>query len=405
MLIPRMPSSAYGSELERRVAEVGNDLGLSFNRLLDSLSGAPHTSPQRLATLLSQTIVMTSRLLKAVGLSDPIAITHYIPGPAPLRRLIEAAHKNGCSSSTANAAERAVEDFEKLIREEAGDRSSLSAIISAWLPEAQAEFKLRRKQSAFKAMSELRGASCEVNFSTMILGPTTEDQVIDIVNTQGMMGFHRMRPDARARFSTKRMTQAEDERHPTNLKGVPVNGIDSVRLDQFCTRKPAHLEAHPCGNTVHYSLSGPDFGPKSKSDLVIAEVNLAEPLSRGKSHRPFFFHTIDVSTRKTQFDLIVHRDLFGSKGPELIMFDTTSSGPASVNDRTRDIDRIGRHYDLQDLGPGLAKLRTTDIPNYTELVFHIFQSLGWEPSDFSCYRFRNEFPVIGTQICMAFDAE
>lgn len=405
MLIPRMPSSTYGSDLERRVAEVGDDLGLSFNRLLDSLPGAPHTSPQRLATLLSQTIVMTSRLLKAIGNPDPIAIAHYIPGPSPLRRLIAAAHKKGCSASTANAAERAVEDFEKLIREEAGDRSSLGAIISAWLPEAQAEFILRRKQSAFKAMSELRGASCEVNFSTMILHPTNADRVVDIVNTQGMMGFHRMRPDGRARFGTRRMTHAEDERRPTNLKGEPVDGIDSVRLDQFCTRKPAALEAHPCGDTVHYTLSGPEFGPKSKSDIVIAEANMAEQLSTKGTDRPFFFHSVDVPTRKAQLDLIVHRDLFGGQAPELVLFDTTSGGPASVNDRTRDIDRIKTTSEVQQLGTGLSRLRSADIPNYAELVFHVFQSFNWEPSDFSCYRFQSDFPVIGTQICLAFGAE
>ncbi len=405
MLIPRMPTSAYGSDLERRVAEVGNDLGLTFNRLLDSLPGAPHTSPQRLATLLSQTIVMTSRLLKAISNSDPIAIAHYIPGPGPLRRLIGAAHKQGAPSGVANSAERAVDEFEKLIREEAGDRSSLGAIISAWLPEAQAEFKLRRKQSAFKAMSELRGASCEMNFSTIILSPSDEGQLVDIVSTQGMMGFHRMRPDGRARFSTRRMSNKDGERRPTNLNGTPVDGIDSVRLDQFCTRKPAHLDAHPCGHTVHYTLSGPDFGPKSSSDLVIAEVNMGEALPIGTSQRPYFFHTIDVPTRKVQFDLIVHRELFGGAEPELVLFDTGPSGIASVNDRTRDIDRITTDQRPQNLGAGLAKLRTTDIPNYTELIYHVFQNLKWEPSEFECYRFRSDFPVIGTQICLTYDAK
>lgn len=405
MLIPRMPASAYSSELERRVAEVGNDLGTAFNKLLDSLPGAPHTSPQRLATLVDQKIVMTSRLLKALGNQDPIAIAHYMPGPPPLRRFIDAARSRGCPSSLATAAERAVEDFENLIREEAGDRSSLSAIISAWLPEAQEEFKLRRKQSAFKAMSELRGASCAISFSTMILHPTGKRRVVDIVNAQGLMGFHRMRPDARARFTTIRMTQADDERQPANLRGTPVNGIDSVRLDQFCTRRPAHLDAHPCGSTVHYTLSGPDFGPKSSSDLVIAEVNLQEQLSTRGEDRPFFFHTIDVPSRKTQLDLVVHEDMFANSNPELIIFDTSAGGPASVNDRTRDIDRIPIENKIQDLGAGIARLRTTDIPNYVELIDHVFQSMGWTSSEFRCYRYRTDYPVIGTQICMAFDGD
>ena len=350
-------------------------------------------------------IVMTSRLLKAVRCAEPVAVVHHIPGPAPLRRLVDAASKQGAAESAVAAVRDAINAFEELIREEAGDRSSLDAILSAWLPDSQEEFEMRRKQSAFKALSERRGASCSMNFSVIALVPSDDAPAIDIVNVQGMLGLHRMRPGTLARFATRSLSKDARSRRPTNLDGEPVDGIDMVRLDQFCSNRPAHLEAIRCGDTVHYALGGTGFGPKSRSDVMLAEVNRAQRLGSAPGARPFVFHTIDTPCRKVQFDLIVHEDLYAQSDVELILFDSTLNGPASVNDPERDIDRLATRETIDVRGTGLARLRTADIPVHVELLEHVFSKLGLDGSKFRSYRYKSDYPVIGTQICMALDAE
>jgi hypothetical protein len=54
-------------------------------------------------------------------------------------------------------AEEVVRRFEMLICQEAGDRSALDTLISGWLLEARSVFDLRRKQSEFRATSQLLG--------------------------------------------------------------------------------------------------------------------------------------------------------------------------------------------------------------------------------------------------------
>ncbi len=76
-----------------------------------------------------------------------------MPGPEPLRKLAHAAARKGVSRELVADLEKAVEQFDQLIRTEGGDRIGFDAILAAWLPEARAEFELRRKQAAFRALS------------------------------------------------------------------------------------------------------------------------------------------------------------------------------------------------------------------------------------------------------------
>ncbi len=80
--------------------------------------------------------------------SDPISTLQAIPGAYIQARV----QRTGLTLS------------ETLIREEAGDRGALNAIIHAWLPQARRAFELRRRQSAFKARSELRGYRCVMDY-------------------------------------------------------------------------------------------------------------------------------------------------------------------------------------------------------------------------------------------------
>ena len=156
------PSRPGQTLLEARITEVGTELGASLNLVLDALAEG-RRGPQVLARALGLDKVLTSRLLKAARSRDPMAVAYHAPGPEPLRRFVKAARKRDVEGAIAERAERAVADFETLIREDIGDRSALDAMISAWLPEAREVFELRRRQTAFKALSQLKGVSAEVN--------------------------------------------------------------------------------------------------------------------------------------------------------------------------------------------------------------------------------------------------
>ncbi|MCI0630889.1 MAG: hypothetical protein L0Y44_09590, partial [Phycisphaerales bacterium] len=190
--------------VESAILHVGDQLSAVLGRVVNAIPGSPQ-GPVELARTLGIDKVLASRVLKAVRNRDPMAVVFLIPGPEPLRRLMRAAARKGVDAGLVAGADSAIDQFEQLIRQEAGDRSGLDSIISAWLPESKSEFELRRKQAAFKAMSQLKGAMAETIVGTVALHPAADNRHIDILWISGLLGLQRLRPGAGVKLATRRI--------------------------------------------------------------------------------------------------------------------------------------------------------------------------------------------------------
>src|SRR5688572_24235608 len=225
---------AAGEPLEVQIAVVGEAL---LTGLREVLEGVPRAvpGPQALARAVGVDKVLASRVLKAVRSGDPMSAMQCMPGPDPLRRLVRGAGKRGASAEAVGRAGEAIDKFEVLIRERVGDRSLLDAILSAWVPDARREFELRRKQAAFKAMSQLRGVQTDINLATVVLNPSGDGRHIDVVWVNGLIGLHRVRPGVSVKISTRRMTREGAERKPVSLEGRSVEDMAGLQLPGFCS--------------------------------------------------------------------------------------------------------------------------------------------------------------------------
>jgi len=392
------------STLEARIAQVASDLRDTLQALVDELPEGGR-GPQALGKALAMDKVFASRLLKALRLKDPIAVAYHVPGPEPLRRFCRAARRRGVGDALGAAAEKAVDAFQVLVREQVGDRSALEAILSTWLPEARREFELRRKQAAFRALSQLRGNAAETTLGTVLLHPSETTGMLDVVWLFGLFGLRRLRPGARVKLTTRRLTGGGRDRRPRTLDRRPVDDLRGVRLDQFCDAKPAELEIRHVGETFHYFLSGDDYGVPSTSDLVLAEANLAEIEDRidvAAGVRPYVFAEVSVPCRSLLFDVLVHEDVYAGTDPTLFLYDTNLEGVASPNDSARDVDRLDLTETMTRLPSDVAQWRVPDVPNYAELLRYTFDQLGWQGERFRAYRCRMDYPLYGTQVVAAF---
>ncbi len=392
-----------GAKLESRVAQVGETLAARIADVVAAIPGGPR-GPADLARTIGVDKVLASRILKAAGSRDPIAVLHTAPGPEPMRRLLLAAKKSGVPARLILAAREAVDAFDTLVRREAGDRSTLDAMISAWLPEARAEFELRRKQAAFRAMSQLRGVAADVDLATVLLHPSADNEHWDVVWLFGLLGLQRFRPLAPIKLSSRRTGNGDAPRHPETLDGVAVEGLDGLRLNDYCTVPSVNVDVHHVGDVVHYMVADNGFGPQSATDLVFAEVNRAElpriPVQPEK--RQTVFAEVAIPFKVLMFDALLHEDVFPGVEPELIIYDTAFDGIASANDPARDIDQLDMCESIQPLGWDIAKFRAAEVPRYAELLRHVCSKLNWDGTRFRGYRCRIEYPLYGSQVLMAF---
>ncbi|MFT7680245.1 MAG: hypothetical protein ACI8QC_004251, partial [Planctomycetota bacterium] len=398
-----------------RVERLGSALADNLTLVLSQLPRRP-VGPQILASTLSITLASASRLLKALAQTDPVATLQIIPGPNPLRDILSSSLACGADPDAVKLAAATVDEFDSLIRDEAGDRGSLKAMLSAWLPGERGEFEARKRQTIFKAMCELDGVSSELELSSMLLHPGSDPGFIDIVNIKCLLGIDRMRPDAAVTLGTARLVTKLDgdtktsetlerPRLPTALDGTPaLGGLDAVRLDEFCDAPPAPLEAVRFGTHIQYSLGPTGFGPSSKVDLVIVEVNLNEiPVRDADPKHPPYFCTIpEMATKRLTFDLIVHKDVFPGSDPVLYAYDTAARGPAPACDPKRNLDLRHVSEQLEPLGTGMTRLRLMEFPRYRALIEHVYDRLGCDAGDYRAYRINISHPLTGTQITLAF---
>lgn len=411
--------------LERRVAELGRVLARRVGEVLAAVPGSPQ-GPVELARAVGGGVdkVLASRVIRAAGNRDPVAVMQMMPSPDLLRRLATAAGKKGVAPALLRELDASVSAYEEMIRTEAGDRSGFDAILASWLPESRAEFELRRKQAAYRAMSQLIGKSAEVFLATAVMWPSAGGEKIDIVWITGQLGLQRLRPGVPVRFASRRVGVPAGEVVPrkiVTLEGEAVAGLEGLRLPEYCSKPIPPLEAQRVGETVHYALGDTGFGPRSRVDLVYAEVNreelprwmpdrTGEELSRLGKRQRYVFAEASTPADLLVFDAIIHKDLLGTSVPALHIYDTVLEGIASVNDRSRDASRMDLRESLEVLGSAsggsaFGGYRISEVPWYTELLEGAFGKLGFNPGDARGFRTRIDYPVYGSQVAIAFDTQ
>ncbi len=408
------PHARPPNGLEDRISHVGGQLTDSLRRVLDELPGRPQR-PQQLARLLGLNRDISGRVLSAAKATDPYSATHIVPGPEPLRKLIQAARRKNVSLAILNDTERAIQDFESLIDETAGDRPALNAIISSLLPDARQKFELAAKQTAFKGASLLKGAMADLWLHTAIVFPSAQDpQRNDVAHVFGTIGLRRLRPNVTVKFTYRQYGTPTETWH--TLSGQPPEQADGRELDQFCTLPPAPLDQTLVGNGVIYALGAGDdasggVGPRSAVDKLLAEVR-PRAMSKYAANRPrnkkSLFVAPSVPVKLLNFDMLLHRDVYPVAQPTLLVYDTAVEGMASVNDPARDADRLLVHESLTVLPHDVSAWQIPEVPKYLAILQHVIQRLGHqaplELDQFRGIRCRIQYPLYGSQACMAFDA-
>jgi len=395
---------AAGALLEQKITRIGNDLSRTIGTVVTEVD---ETGPVALARRLGLDKVLTSRVLRALRNKDAMAVINLSPGPEPLRRLLRAAARAGVGAELIAEAEQAVEAFDTLIRRDVGGRSALDSIISAWLPEARADFELRRKKAAFKAMSQLKGVMARSHILTFMLAPSEDGVSIDYVWLFGLTGLQRLRPGAPVHFASTRVSkQKVPPREALSLDGHPLDRTDQGLLEPFCSAPTPQLNVSGVGDTVHYALPDHGFGPESAIDIVCANLNrkARKRYDRsGHNRRTSYYAQIRTPVQTLHFDVLVHEDVYAGADPALTIYDTSVDGTADINDPARDVDRYDLLESVQNLGVGINRFRNTDLPMYARLISHVCSKTGWDGGRFRGYRCRIECPVYGSQVVLAFD--
>ena len=399
-------SAHLDSTISERIERVGRDLATSLRAFVESVPGAPH-SPQKLAVALKLNKDLAHRLVTALRKKDSLATAFAIPGPEPLRRVIKAGLSRGVAPEIARPAEEAIQAFDGLIRREAGDRSGLDAVISAWLPDARAKFETSAKQLIYRGVRQIKGIAADVVFVTFLAHPSDDPARHDAIGIHGYLGVRRVRPGAAFKLSVETGVISPAGVALT-LDEQPITHCRDVILREFCSGPPVELEVYEKGSGLVYALRWDGaVGLRSARDVVMAELRRRSLRCHRvpDDPRPKAGITtgITVPSRLYVCDLILHEDVFPKWEPRFRILETGELGAANPNDPTRDLDVLDLAERIEFLGTGIDRFRAAEIPNYPELLHFACKKVNWDATRFRGYRVRIEYPVFSSQLQFAFD--
>ena len=388
------------NSVESLVSGIGCDLVRAFQSVLSAIPGGPHR-PQSLARTLGVNIVLTSRLLKAMQQAEPMAVAHVIPGPDPLRRLLRAAEKRRVDRTVIRQAHAVVDRFEQVIDAEAGDRSSLDAIISGWLPEARERVELIAKQSVFRGISQLLGTASDLAHSTIIQYPSEGNSgKADQVLIAGTHGLRRVRPGLVVMYDT-----VHSGAPLQTVTGRQVDGLHDLLLEQFCSKPLPHLQVSTDGGVAQYTLSGNQIGVKSAVDLVHATyLPQHKELFRNSDQPPrkaSMALGVGLPSKALTFDILLHEDIYPGQMPELKVYRTV--GVFNHAGVRREMDRIEVIESIQPLGQGIEQFSMPENPRYREMLRYVCEQRQWNGAALRGYRCHIEFPIYSMELVVSFD--
>jgi hypothetical protein len=329
-----------------------------------------------------------------------------MPGPAPLRQLLQAAADKNVAPEILREGEEAVGQFDALIHQEAGDRTSLDAIISTCLPGTREKFELFNKQAVYRGMAQLKGATADVTLITALLHPAADGERLDGVAIIGALGLRRIRPNAVVHFSTHRLGPSATAQSPLTLERKPVEDLRGLLLEPFCSSPLPSLQARHHSTTVHYTLAGDAIGRQSAVNLCFAELTPRCMRRFRDATKRLYGPSCEITTptKTLVFDVLLHEDVYPGCEPTMLLYDTAVNGVAEMNDPARDIDRLDVAETIQALGKGTSKWRASEVPHYVEIVRHVLNKIGWDGERFHGYRCRVQYPIYGSQLYLAFAA-
>jgi len=380
------------------VQATAHALVAALRTVLQALPGAPH-SPSPLAQRLGLSRVTISKLMGALERSTPYDTLERMPGPDSLTDFVAAAAKLGVESALVEQAQRAIDEFEALIRDRFGTRAALHAAIGGGSLPLRSRVDQAARAEVFKGLRQILGVEANTWLTSMFFVPSGDDpEAVSVTTIHGPLGMRRLRPDTQVYFTF-------GPPYPE-----PGNGADltqtPISLQEYYTNEPASFDVSMMGGQLRHRLNDDRLGKHAVADML-AVSHTAKGSRRyaapGSTLRGVSLF-VDTPVRMLICDAILHRDVFPDSQPQLLVYNPGARGPANPNDRDRDIDRVAVTETVAFVPATPQRFEVSEVPNYRKMVARVCGLIGRSLDEFCVYRLRMPYPVPSFQVGIAFTA-
>ena len=391
------------------------DCRIALQRVRSSLmdlfesEGVNPAVPQEIAKRFGLHRNMAWKLSRIVNATDPFASLNHLPGPQGMELTLRGMEQSGVPAATTNAVRDAVETFQRMVVEHAGDREHLQLTLeSMGLFESDAAAASGR-ELAFRGNSMVWGVQAKTRVALTILGPSANAGECDYALVSGLVGFRRLRPTARWRLYRAQM---HDDHGRPLASGGHLETIDPdpptelpFLLRGFCTAGMPAIVSFDGPDGREFCLPGGQVGNRGAFDCFFGYIFRGLPLTRGADNtHGSTAATITLPVESAVFDLLVHRDLPMPKGLEVSLHGFPHGGPEDPSAQTAR-NLLPLNEPLIALTGSPPAIATPLVPRLARMFEHVCGRMSWDATAFRGVRVVMRHPPMSSKLVMRWPLE
>lgn len=355
------------------------------------------------------------QVFRTVNAPTPMEAGPVLPNASALKRFIRAAERHGARRTLIESGVNAVDRFEVLVKEHAGDREVFDSIVSNFAPDNADQLEIGHRRALCRSYSHVLGMSAAAKSITYLLRPTrSADDVhrFDLVLLEQTVGLKRLRPSLNMPISRQqfRMDGSEGKFgavHVEPLDPETQAKIGGRLIAEFSTQPFPQLRTRSFGEAhTLVEVVGDDVGNNTAATYTLGHITRNLPQSQSPSENGGFISRC-VATPPCEIfhvDYLIHRS-FGRKDPVTqVLAEVSGMGLDSPVDTFRELAIEIPTKDVATyVGSGVHALHTTHIPNYTPMLEWGCERTGWDLNNFDVYRCTIEYPVPFSTLMTTFE--
>jgi hypothetical protein len=370
-------------------------------------AGLDATVPFQVSKALHADKNLCWKICKIVTEPEPVLVASRLPGKPGMKIIAKALRKAGAGDEVVSAVEQAVERFRKLEVQHAGDRATMTAMLTGTSRSGREQEEFERRRS-FLGHSATWGIKARVQLNTQIISPSAVEGMIDLAQAAGFLGFQRLNNGLP--WSLVNLTLLYDQGRPVPVDiaapvdpdGVMVDGVPLVR--EFCTTPLPSMRLMKLSGGVTRLLVGErPLGRAGAFDVIAAFVMRGKLPMFGTEDDRLGCHVTQLYTPVELLinDFFVHRSLMFAMNPRLAIHSQLASGPMFPADgMDAGIMRVGCSLELLGSPPDLT---TPEFPQFPALAHQMVGALGHDIEDFVGYRLRLKYPPLPALVALKYE--
>ena len=337
-----------------------------------------------------------------------LEIVERAPGVEGMRGLIEAADAQGAPQRLTRGLTRAIDEFERVVREIAGSKRSLERRIRATVPvssaETVAEAERRNRQARREMMlaaAEVLGKRVEVRADVALFRASRERAGwLDCVQARGVFG-------CRARDGARPMVIDYRNRapHEGGAGDEPGAGAAITALLEGFSSDPAPLVvSRGVGGRVRHVVDPARTRDGRSVDVAVAHrlpASCRHPGDDEEDRRLEVGALVREPTGALIMDVYVEPAVLRGCTPAAELYVWSPGLDSSLADHW--LDRVEPAPTVQLLGQGLGGAATSLHERHAAFTAEVFGRAGWDPAGFVGFRMTADPPQWGGGYFLVFD--